>query len=197
MSTRGRAALHSLRFFLSLDDADTQTTSSEREVVAKYARGKKRAVEIGVYEGVNTRLIAEAIDRNGVLYAIDPFFTGIVPISWCELIARRNTWRSEAKERVQFVKALSWKACEEIDGTFDFIFIDGDHSLEGISRDWADWSERVVQGGIIALHDTAVPDHDPSVEHLGSYQYFRTEISSDNRFSLVYQVDSLNVLKRN
>lgn len=196
MPTRGRAAIHSLRFFLSLDEADTQTTPSEREVVLRYARGKKRAVEIGVYEAVNTRLIAEALDEDGVLYAIDPFFTGIIPVSWCELIARHNMRRSKAKQRVQFVKALSWEACKEIEGSFDFIFIDGDHSLEGIKRDWADWSQRVKPGGIIALHDTAVPDHDSSVEDLGSYQYFQREISSDDRFCIIDRIDSINVLER-
>ncbi|WP_263792004.1 class I SAM-dependent methyltransferase [Salinibacter sp.] len=196
MSTRGQAAIHSLRFLLSLDEANTQTTRKEREAIARYAQGRERAVEIGVYEGVNTRVIAESIRKDGVLYAIDPFFTGALPISWCEIIARHNVRRSDAAEKVQFVKALSWKACEELDGTFDFVFVDGDHSLDGIKRDWTDWSRRVQLGGIIALHDTAIPDHDSSVKELGSYQYFQEEIRSDERFKVVDRVDSLNVLER-
>ncbi|MCS4086115.1 putative O-methyltransferase YrrM [Salinibacter ruber] len=196
MANRGAAALHALSFYLGLDEADTQTTGDERRAIREYASGKERAVEIGVYEGVNTCLIAEAIQDEGVLYAIDPFFTGVFPFSWCELIAHQNLRRSGYTEKVQFVKSLSWEACEKIEGAFDFVFIDGDHSLEGIQRDWAGWSQRMSPGGIIALHDTAIPEHDPSVKELGSYQYFQEEIRSDERFKVVDRVDSLSVLER-
>jgi predicted O-methyltransferase YrrM len=91
----------------------------------------------------------------------------------------------------------SREACQHLTGMFDFIFVDGDHSLEGIACDWQDWSRRVIQGGIIALHDTRVPAHDPSVANLGSCLYFDSHISRDPRFTLVEQVDSLSVLRKN
>ena len=46
----------------------------------------------------------------------------------------------------------------ELDGrNIDFLFIDGDHSLAGVSNDFADYSTLVRQGGMIALHD--IVDH--------------------------------------
>lgn len=42
-------------------------------------------------------------------------------------------------------------ACE---GWVDFAFIDGDHSYEGVARDWDRWKGLVRPGGIIAFHDT-------------------------------------------
>ena len=33
------------------------------------------------------------------------------------------------------------------------LFIDGDHSYEGVSRDFAAWEKFVVPGGLVALHD--------------------------------------------
>jgi len=40
----------------------------------------------------------------------------------------------------------------------DFLFIDGDHSLDGARNDWAKYSPLVRNGGVIAFHDTdAIP----------------------------------------
>ena len=97
---------------------------------------------------------------------------------------------------MRFVTMLSWEACRSLAGTFDFVFVDGDHSLEGITRDWNDWAGRVDPGGTIALHDTRVPDHDPSIAELGSVSYFDSHIRHDPRFELVEQTDSLSVLQR-
>lgn len=40
----------------------------------------------------------------------------------------------------------------------DFLFIDGDHSYQGVKRDFELYSSLVRPGGLIALHDI-VPDH--------------------------------------
>lgn len=47
---------------------------------------------------------------------------------------------------------------EHLDGEpLDFLFIDGDHSLPGVTRDFELYSPLVKKGGLIALHDTAKP----------------------------------------
>lgn len=181
---------------MGVDEPHTQTTEEEQQALRKYCRGSRRAVEIGVYEGANTRIIAENLAADGQLFAIDPFFTGRLPICWGEQIARAELHQGGVGNRVTFVRALSWEAVIQIDGPFDFVFIDGDHSLEGIRRDWGDWSDRVEPDGIIALHDTRVPEHDPSVADLGSYQYFEDQIRDDERFEIIDQVHSLSILER-
>jgi len=40
------------------------------------------------------------------------------------------------------------------DDPFDFVFIDGDHSYEGVRGDWLAWSPLVRPGGLVAFHDT-------------------------------------------
>lgn len=35
----------------------------------------------------------------------------------------------------------------------DFLFIDGDHSIEGVTSDWESFSPFVHSGGIVAFHD--------------------------------------------
>ena len=43
----------------------------------------------------------------------------------------------------------------------DFLFIDGDHSLEGVTNDFEMYSPLVRPGGLIAFHD--ILPHDPSL----------------------------------
>jgi hypothetical protein len=48
---------------------------------------------------------------------------------------------------------LQWLK-EILDGKkVDFLFIDGDHSVESTQRDWQDFSPFVRSGGIVAFHD--------------------------------------------
>jgi len=39
----------------------------------------------------------------------------------------------------------------------DFLFIDGDHSYEGIKADWENYSGMVKHGGVVAMHDLIAP----------------------------------------
>jgi predicted O-methyltransferase YrrM len=191
-----RALFHLIRYKLGFAQADTQTTVAEREAITRYATEKMRAVEIGVFEGVTTGTIAAALDEKATLYGIDPFISGRIGICWGKAIAMSQAYRLDPKCKIQFVEEFSNVAAEKIDGTFDFVFIDGDHSWDGIVQDWKDWSTRVDAGGIIALHDTVVPDHNRRVALLGSHKYFIEHIQHDDRFELVEQIDSLSVLRR-
>jgi predicted O-methyltransferase YrrM len=153
-------------------------------------------VEIGVFEGVGTRVLAGAVGKGGHLFGVDPFMTGRLGICWNKPIAQSEVRKANSPGTVTLVRAFSWQAAKLLDGAFDMIFIDGDHSLEGIRRDWSDWSDRVQIGGIMALHDTRVPDHDPCVAELGSCIFFDSHIKVDPRFAVREQVDSLSILQR-
>jgi predicted O-methyltransferase YrrM len=192
----GKALYHFFKVSCNLEDANTQTTINEREIIKKYAANKKMAVEIGVFEGVNTLIIASELAKNGLLIGVDPFFKGKLGISYSKLITQNRLKKSKVHYKVKLLEMFSYDAALLVNEKVDFIFIDGDHSLEGIKRDWDDWSPKVKVGGVIALHDTSVPDHDPKVEELGSYLYFQSHIQFDDRFKHLEKVDSLNVLER-
>jgi predicted O-methyltransferase YrrM len=193
----GRALIHASRYWLRLDRAATQTSLAERETVARFAQGRRRALEIGVFEGATTALIAQALAPDGKLFAVDPFFPGRMGICWSKFIARREVRRAGIVSKVIFVRSLSHDAAAQLkERAFDFIFIDGDHSREAIMQDWTDWSGRIAPDGVILLHDTQVPAHNPLVRELGSYLYFQETISRDPRFQILETVDSLTVLGR-
>ena len=45
---------------------------------------------------------------------------------------------------------------ELLDGSkLDFLFIDGDHTYEGVKKDFELYSPLVAKGGIVAFHDIA------------------------------------------
>jgi len=192
----GKAFSHAVRHLFGLDDAVTQTSAAERATIAEFARGRKTAVEIGVFEGFTTALIAKHLAPHGKLFAVDPFFPGRLGICWSRFIAEREVRRTGVASKVNFIRSLSHDAASQItESSFDFIFIDGDHSIEGITQDWADWSGRIAPDGVILLHDTQVPSHNPLVRELGSYRYFQETISRDPRFRTLKTVDSLSVVQ--
>lgn len=192
----GNAVIHCIKCFLGFDQPNSQTTKNEQLAIAKYAKGATSSVEIGVFEGVNTAIIAKEIASNGILYAIDPFFKGKLGICYHELIAKHHVNKNSKNKNVEYIPKFSFDAVNDVPNNLDFIFIDGDHSLEGIKKDWALFSPKLKQGGIMALHDTTVPIHDATVANLGSCIYFNSTIKFDERFIIVETVDSLNILKK-
>lgn len=59
----------------------------------------------------------------------------------------------------------------------DFLFIDGDHSLDGVRRDFEDYSPLVREGGLIAFHDI----HPHSRNWGGEVPLFWQEIRGSHR----------------
>ncbi len=194
---RGNALLHFFGCLLGFDKPHSQTTDNEKKAITKYAANSKYAVEIGVYEGVNTTNIAGTIGQGSVLYAIDPFVKGRLGICYYEKIAKQQVRKNNVGSKIKFIQAFSADAAPQVPAQVDFIFIDGDHSIEGIKKDWELYAPKVQPGGYMLLHDTRVPAHDPSVANLGSHQYFESVIKFDPRFTLIDSIDSLSVLKRN
>ena len=47
--------------------------------------------------------------------------------------------------------------------TVDFLFIDGDHSYEGVKADLLAYSQFMSPNGIVAMHDVAIPDSHPTI----------------------------------
>src|SRR5437773_1231213 len=108
MNTHGKSALHFVRYLFGWDEPHTQTTALEQQALARHAAGRERLVEIGVYEGFNTRRLAEAMAANGELFAVDPFETGRLGVCWGKLIAHREVARLNPPRRVHFVEEFSY-----------------------------------------------------------------------------------------
>jgi predicted O-methyltransferase YrrM len=188
----GKSFQHFLKVMLGIESPYTQTTQAEQKSLLKYASNVSSAVEIGVFEGVNTHKIASVLNPKGTLYGIDPFFKGKLGICWHKKIALKSI--ASYRSRIKLVEGFSWEVTNAIPENIDFIFIDGDHSYEGIKKDWELYTQKLRQGGIIAMHDTTAPSFDPWRANLGSVSFFNEVISKDQRFQRLETIDSLNIL---
>jgi predicted O-methyltransferase YrrM len=188
-----RPALHYLGWLLGIARPETQTTDAERACLARHAQGRRRVVEIGVWHGVTTSWLKRSMDGAGELSAVDPYHAGRLRFSMQERIAHREVDRVQGG-RVNWIKATGREAAAG-HGTVEFIFIDGDHSEEGLLGDWNAWSGLVEPGGIVALHDSR-SSTDRCIDDAGSVKVTNDVILRDPRFDLVETVDSLTVVRR-
>ncbi len=196
LNLRHRTAVRTMLWYCGLLKPQTQTTSAERATLARHATGRRRLVEIGVFNGVTTLELRRNMASDGILWAVDPFPPGRLGFCLDERISRNTIGRS-ANGAVRFVRltgadAAAWYA-EQDQPPIDFIFIDGDHTWAGIDADWKGWSSLVGSGGIIALHDSR-PCSGKDVPQ-DSIRYTQEVIRLDPRFAVIDEVDSLTVLQ--
>jgi hypothetical protein len=74
-------------------------------------------------------------------------------------IAKAETNFAADRRRILAMDSLK-AAAEAPDATFDFVFIDADHSYEGCKADIAAWAPKVKPFGLLAGHDYRNP-HPP------------------------------------
>lgn len=117
-------------------------------------------VEIGTGRGGSTYVWTRCTDASTVVSVdVDFSWLGVSPLRYRN---RPRFMRSFAEETdLRFIEADSRRedtvelVREAIDGrAIDFLFIDGDHSYEGVKRDFELYRPLVADGGLIALHDT-------------------------------------------
>jgi MMP 1-O-methyltransferase len=115
-------------------------------------------VEIGSWKGKSTvalaRGSAKKTDEN--IYAIDPH--SILPEeryfedTKSEFLA--NVARAGIKDRVIPMIMTSQEAAKGWNRPIRLLWIDGDHRYEPAKLDFTLWEPFLVEGGILALHDT-------------------------------------------
>jgi predicted O-methyltransferase YrrM len=116
-------------------------------------------VEIGSARGQSACYIGMALKHagRGHLFAIDPHEA----TTWNDAGAantydemRRNLRAIEVEPYVTIVRKFSGDAARDWTKRIDLLFIDGDHSYEGVKRDWDLFSPHVGEFGTVIFHDT-------------------------------------------
>ena len=87
---------------------------------------------------------------RGLLFGLIPFFKSLGKKHVIQLI-RADSHSEETLAKVQ----SRLKGCK-----VDFLFIDGDHTYQGVKQDFLMYSPLVRKGGIVAFHD--IVTHDPT-----------------------------------
>jgi predicted O-methyltransferase YrrM len=161
-SLRDDVRLRALAVGLGLIPPRTMHSSEDARVLLDAARGARRVVEIGVYEGASALTLQRVLGPQAELHLIDPFgrHADALPGGWGaseratrRLLARAARRLGPVAPELHWHVALSHDVATAWSAEVDFVFIDGDHSQAGCERDWLDWSSFVAVGGHVVLHD--------------------------------------------
>jgi predicted O-methyltransferase YrrM len=159
---RDEPRLRTLAVGLGLIPPRAMHSQADVRLLLDAARGARRAVEIGVYEGGSALALCAALEPHAELHLIDPFGRrpDALPSGWgaSEWATRRAVTRAQRRRgarapRVCWHVALSHEVAARWSGQVDLVFIDGDHSEEGCERDWQSWRDLVCEGGRVVFHD--------------------------------------------
>jgi predicted O-methyltransferase YrrM len=123
----------------------------------------KRLMEIGTAGGGTLFMISRAVDPQALIISLDlpgGMWGGGYP--WWKSRVYRGM--SLPGQRVELVRADSHdpKSFERVrailgNKQLDFLFIDGDHTYEGVKKDFEMYGPLVRRGGLIGFHD--ISDH--------------------------------------
>jgi hypothetical protein len=138
----------------------TMHSADDAAVLRAVAAGRRRVVEIGVYEGSSAAVLCEVLDPDVELHLIDPFghHGWALPAGWgaTEGASRRVVERARRRHggpRVTWHVDYSAAVAQRWEGDVDLVFVDGDHSEEGVCADWEGWHGVVEPGGAVVFHD--------------------------------------------
>jgi len=109
-------------------------------------------VEVGSYKGETTKCLAHATHRKVI--TVDPYF------SYDESDENYRIFRDTIADcnNVLHLKKTSGDAWRNWSfGPISFVFIDAIHNYANVSFDIYAWSQKLIAGGLLALHDTANP----------------------------------------
>jgi cephalosporin hydroxylase len=144
----------------------TQQRQEILELLDLLAQRTPRAVlEIGTDEGGTLFLWTRVAADDAVLVAVDDRPLGITGTLSPWAVARRAFARNGQRIELMIPRdshdpATAAEARRRLGGrSVDFLFIDGDHSYDGVKCDWELFSPLVAPGGLVAFHDVNEQRH--------------------------------------
>jgi predicted O-methyltransferase YrrM len=114
-------------------------------------------LEIGSYLGASSCFIAAGIKRAGTnskLYCIDTWQNDSMTEGNRDTYAEFLKNTSKYNEFIFPIRTTSVNASKTFNEKIDFLFIDGDHSYEGVKSDVDTWLPKLSDGAPVIFHDS-------------------------------------------
>jgi predicted O-methyltransferase YrrM len=149
-------------------------------------------VEIGSWKGKSTIALARAASKthSEKVYAIDPHAIqpeeGYLEDTRAEFLA--NIEQAGVDDHVVPMVMTSAAAARGWDKPIRLLWIDGDHRYEAAQLDFTLWEPFVVEGGIIAMHDT--------IRKKGPKRVLWENVFRSDRFQEIAIVDNITAAKK-
>ncbi len=116
-------------------------------------------VEVGSYLGASTSFLAVGGDRRGAkVYAVDTWSNRGMSEGIRDTYAEFVTNTAAHARTIVPLRGESTELAAGFRQRIDLLFIDGDHSHEGVCADLNAWLPKVKEGGIVAFHDYSWAD---------------------------------------
>jgi predicted O-methyltransferase YrrM len=182
---------------------DGQTSEAELLLLARYAThvaAGMKILEVGSFRGRSCVAIASACQAGVEVVSVDPY----LPISSAEKgrqfefgaadkeICLINLLLSRVARKVRLMQCVSAPVAQYLgqDDCIQMMFIDGDHSYEGVTADFNLWFPVLQLGGVIMFHD--------SINRHESWGVWRLmdELKTRNDLELVEAVESISVFRK-
>jgi predicted O-methyltransferase YrrM len=149
-------------------------------------------VEIGSWKGKST--VALALGAGNLhsekIYAIDPHRVmpeeGYLEDTEAEFLA--NIKRAGVADRVVPMIMTSEAAAREWDKPIRLLWIDGDHRYEAAKLDFSLWEPHLVEGGLLAMHDT--------IRKKGPKRVLWENVFTSDRFQEIAIVDNITAVRK-
>ena len=135
-------------------------------------------VEIGSWKGKSSICLSQGSAAGGKvhIYAVDPHQDG----SYQEF--EHNVSSAGIRKLVTPIVKTSADACEGWNQPIGLLFIDGNHEHDMVEQDYLLWSPFVVEGGIIAFHDSTSSPFNQLMGYLGPKRVVDRYLFQSNEF---------------
>lgn len=170
-------------------------TGDEGEYLYRLAQsdpGKGAIVEIGSWKGKSTICLTLGTMAVGgeKIYAIDPHKPlaeeGYIEDTEAEF--RKTIKEAGVESHVVPMVMTSQEAARGWSQPIRLLWIDGDHRYEQVKQDFLLWEPHVVDGGIIAMHDT--------IRKKGPKRVLWEDIFRSDRFHKISIVDNITAARK-
>ena len=132
-------------------------TLAERLLLLSLARENRRdidvIVEVGSYLGASACCLAEECRNGSKVFCVDTWQNTAMsegPRDTYEEFLRNV---APSRDKIVPLRGLSTDIAANFEERIDLLFMDGDHSGEGVWADLEAWLPKVRNGGIVILHD--------------------------------------------
>ena len=134
-------------------------------------------IELGVFKGFNAKCVLGNFDVSK-MYLIDPYKANSI---FSEKVMKESrecshTALSCYEEMIEWKEMLSEDAAPSIpDNSVDVIFIDGDHSYEGVMQDLELFMPKIREGGLVIGDDHNEKDVEEAIKQYALRENFAYE----------------------
>jgi len=149
-------------------------------------------VEIGSWKGKSTICLAlgSMAAGRGKVYGVDPHQPlaeeGYVEDTEAEFL--KNIKDAGVQTHVVPMVMTSEQAAKDWNKPIRLLWIDGDHRYEQAKRDFLLWEPHVIEGGIVAMHDT--------IRKKGPKRVLWENVFRSSRFQEIAIVDNITAARR-